>query len=354
MIVHFLVNSLVSGGAERVLVLLADYFHERGNDVSIITFNEPEVWKPKEGVKRVRLHHGNIKNHMIRSLKNITQYYYKKKNRPDILISFMIQTNLIGTIVSKMYGIKIIASEHNNHLEKTDFIGKITRKYAYRYSNALTVLTNFDKTYYENRGVNVFVMPNPCSFEVYEELERNRSKTILAVGALDRYHHKGFDNLLKIIGPVLDNNPEWTLKIVGGGDEGMKVLKQIAENEKLNDRVIFEGFSTKVSEFMKNSEIYVMTSRFEGLPMVLLEAMSQGMVCVSYDCISGPSEIISHNVNGVLVEDQNAELMCKALEDLIRNPNKRIELANEGIKSLGRYKLDSIYAKYLAIIDRIQ
>lgn len=347
--IDFVVNSLASGGAERVLVLLANYFKEKGNDVSIITFNEPDIWEPNDEIKRIRLHHGNIKNHMIRSFKNLVQHYYSKKNRPDVLISFMIHTNLIGTLISRLYGIKLIASEHNNHLEKTDFIGKLTRKYVYRFSNALTVLTNFDKVYYENRNVNVFVMPNPCSFTVFKEKNRARNKTILAVGALNRYHHKGFDNLLKLIGPVLKENPDWKLRLVGGGDEGTKFLKNLAAKENLNDNVIFEGFSNEISEIMKDSEIYIMTSRFEGLPMVLLEAMSQGMACISYDCISGPSEIITHNINGVLVEDQNSELMSKELDKLIKNPEKRIELAEHGINSLDRFKIEAIYSEYLKI-----
>ena len=347
--IDFVVNSLASGGAERVLVILANYFKEKGNDVSIITFNEPDIWEPKEEIKRIRLHHGNIKNHMIRSFKNLVQHYYFKKNRPDVLISFMIHTNLIGTLISRLYGIKLIASEHNNHLEKTDFIGKLTRKYVYRFSNALTVLTNFDKVYYENRNVNVFVMPNPCSFTVFKEKNRARNKIILAVGALNRYHHKGFDNLLKLIGPVLKENPDWKLRLVGGGDEGSKFLKNLTAKENLNDNVIFEGFSNEISEIMKDSEIYIMTSRFEGLPMVLLEAMSQGMACISYDCISGPSEIITHNINGILVEDQNSELMSKELDKLIKNPGKRIELAENGINSLDRFKIEAIYTKYLEI-----
>ena len=351
--IDFVVNSLASGGAERVLVILADHFKVKGHNVSIITFNEPDVWQPRKDIKRIRLHHGTIKNHMVRSLKNLAQYYYFKKNRPDVLISFMIHTNLIGTIISKLYGIKLIASEHNNHLEETDYIGRITRKYAYKYSNALTVLTSFDKAFYEQRNVNAFVMPNPCSFNVFKENSRDRNKTILAVGALNRYHHKGFDNLIKLIGPVLADHPSWKLKIVGGGDEGTQYLKNLVKKENLEDKVVFEGFSNEVSKIMRDSEIYIMTSRFEGLPMVLLEAMSQGMACISYDCISGPSEIITHNVNGILVEDQNMELMSIELDKLIKNPKKRIELARQGINSLDRYKIENIYSKYIEIFEAL-
>jgi glycosyltransferase involved in cell wall biosynthesis len=351
--IDFLVDSLVPGGAERVLVLLADYFETQGHDVTIITFNDIEVWKPSKAIKRVKLFDGRFKNHMFRSIDNIGRYYYKKKNRPNVLISFMTRTNLIGILVAKLYGIKVIASEHNNHLKEIDRLGDFTRKHAYRFANALTVLTAFDEKYYSKRKVNTYVMPNPCTFDIYDEDVRNRKKEILAVGSLNRYHHKGFDNLIPLITPVLKNNPEWKLRIVGGGKEGMALLKGLTKKHQVEDQVIFEGFSSTVSEIMKQSEIYIMPSRFEGLPMVLLEAMSQGMACISYDCVTGPSEIIDHDTNGILVEDQNADAMSKELEKLINNPEKRLSLAKQGIKSLGRYNIDSIYKKYLNIFDNI-
>lgn len=351
--IDFLVNSLSPGGAERVLLLLANYFNKRGHDISIITFNGEDVWQPDEGISRVRLHDGSIKNHMIRSLINLVKYYKNKENRPNVLISFMIQTNLIAIIACKLFRIKIIASEHNNHLKETNFIGEFTRKYSYKFSNALTVLTNFDENFYKKRNVNVYVMPNPCSFDIFKEKERNRSNVILAVGALDRYHHKGFDNLIKMIGPVLAKNPSWKLKIVGGGSEGAKVLKALVKKQHLEEKVIFEGFSNNVSGIMRDSEIYIMTSRWEGLPMVLIEAMSQGMACISYNCITGPSEIINHNENGILVENQNSGMMCDQLNNLIKDTNKRIEFAKKGVQSLNRYKIEKIYDKYLSIIHSI-
>ncbi|NRB58883.1 MAG: glycosyltransferase family 4 protein [Winogradskyella sp.] len=349
----FLVNSLMSGGAERVLVLLANYFNKKGHEVSIITFNEPDIWKPDEGIKRVRLHDGKIKNHMIRSLFNLFKYYKKKENRPDILLPFIIHTNLIGIIIGKLYKIKTVAAEHNNHLEKTDKIGKFTRKYGYRFGSALTVLTNFDKPYYKKRKVNVHTMPNPCAFDIYKEENRNRKKQIIAVGSLDRYHHKGFDNLIKIVSPVLKNHPDWKLRIVGGGEKGLDVLKDIAEQEGATDHIVFEGFSSKVSAIMRASEIFIMTSRFEGLPMVLIEAMSQGMACISYDCISGPSDIITHNVNGILVENQDSEKMKIALEELIKNPEQRIKFAKESINSLDKFNIEEIYNKFINLFKSL-
>ncbi|WP_299100134.1 glycosyltransferase family 4 protein [uncultured Winogradskyella sp.] len=351
--VHFLVNSLVAGGAERVLILLANYFEEQGQDVTIITFNEPEVFSANKNVKRIRLHGGKIKNHMVRSTKNLASLYFKKKNRPDVLIPFMTQTNLIGIIIGKLYGIKVVSAEHNNHLKEINSIGNFTRNQAYKYTDALTVLTGFDKKFYKSKNVNVHIMPNPSTFSVFKETERNRKKLILAVGDLNRYHHKGFDNLIPIIAPVLKKHSDWKLKLVGGGDEGMSFITNLVEKHNIADQVIFEGYSTEVAKLMSESEIYIMTSRFEGLPMVLLEAMSQGMACISFDCKTGPSDIITDSKNGILIEDQNFDAMSNGLDQLINNPEQRKELAANGINSLDNFKIDVIYNKYLDIFESI-
>lgn len=351
--IHFVINSLVAGGAERVLVLLANYFSSRGHNVAIVTFNEPDFFSAHPDVKRIKLHGGNIKNHTIRSILNLGKLYIKKKNRPDVLIPFMTPTNLIGIIIGKLFGIKVIASEHNNHLKKIDKIGNFTRDYAYRFTDALTVLTDFDKEYYKKRKANVHIMPNPSTFKIYREDKRNRNKVILAVGDLNRYYHKGFDNLIPIIAPVLKNNSDWRLKIVGGGDEGFKFLTELVEKHDIANQVIFEGYSSNVAEIMRESEIYIMTSRFEGLPMVLLEAMSQGMACISFDCKTGPSDIITNDLNGLLVEDQNFDDMTKNLNLLINDEERRIKYANNSLDSLEKFKIENIYNKYLKIFESI-
>jgi GalNAc-alpha-(1->4)-GalNAc-alpha-(1->3)-diNAcBac-PP-undecaprenol alpha-1,4-N-acetyl-D-galactosaminyltransferase len=351
--VDFLVDSLISGGAERVLVLLANYFQEQGQNVTIITFNDNEVWKPNKTIKRVKLYHGRIKNQTIRSTVVLVQHYLKKKNRPDVLISFMTRTNLIGILVARLYGIKVIASEHINHVMQADKIEKFTRNYIYPLADAVTCLTSFDLEYYSNKNINVFVMPNPCTFETYKEDIRNRKKIILAVGALDRYHHKGFDNLIHLIAPILKKHQDWKLKLVGGGAKGKQFLTDLIVENDIVEQVIFNGFSNDVSRIMRDSEIFIMPSRFEGLPMVLIEALSQGMACIAFDCISGPSDIITNNYNGILVENQNFEQMAEELNQLIEHPETRMKFAKHGVVSLDNFKIERIYSKYLDIIEAI-
>lgn len=349
----FLVNSLVAGGAERVLILLANFFDQKGHTVRIITFNEPEVFSANENIERIRLHHGNIKNHMIRSTKNLLSLYSKTSNRPDILLPFMTETNLIGIIIGRFYKIKVVAAEHNNHLKKIPWVGNFTRNYGYKFSDALTVLTSFDEKFYKEKKVNTYIMPNPCTFPIFNEDKRKREKIIIAVGDLNRFHHKGFDNMIPIVAPVLKNNPEWKLRLVGSGADGLKLLTKLVEEYDIVDQVIFEGYSNKVAELMRNAEIYLMTSRFEGLPMVILEAMSQGMACISFDCRTGPSDIITHQVDGIIVEDQNFDEMTKQLDILVKDSELRSRLSKKATKALDRFKIETIYQNYLDIFKTL-
>ena len=101
---------------------------------------------------------------------------------------------------------------------------------------------------------------------------------------------------------------------------------------------------------MANSEIFVLSSRNEGLPMVLIEAMSQDMCCIAFDCISGPSDIISHNVNGILIESQNYPEMTKVLAQLIESPNLRLKLSSKANTITAKFDEDVICDKWEDLI----
>jgi GalNAc-alpha-(1->4)-GalNAc-alpha-(1->3)-diNAcBac-PP-undecaprenol alpha-1,4-N-acetyl-D-galactosaminyltransferase len=351
--IDFIVHSLEGGGAERVLVLLASHFQTKGHDIAIITFNEGEDYEIPKSIERIRLHKGIFKIHKLRCLNNLFKHYKIKNRRPDVVISFLPDESLISIIVSKYYNIKIICSEHINHLQKGDYITKISRNFLYRFADSVTVLTHFDKPYYENRGAKVVVMPNPCTFEPLIKNDIDREKTILAVGNLNRSYHKGFDNLIKLIKPILNNNPDWTLKILGSGNKGLQLLKNMVKQADLEDRIIFTGFQNNVGEHMRKSAIFILPSRFEGLPMVLLESMSQGMACISYDCKTGPSEIIINGQNGLLIEDQNQEAMIKGLTYLIKNPKEREKIGINAIERVDDFSIDKVGALWENLLNTI-
>lgn len=357
--IDFVISSLMSGGAERVLVLMANSLAKNiDNKVSVIVlYKRNESYSLDPAVKKIELKERKfILNYTLYSLVNLTKYYWKKSRRPDILISFLTTTNFISIIVAKLLSIKIIAQEHisfDGYGGDNPMIANITRKYLYRKADVVTVLTSHDVPNYKKFGVNVSVMPNPCSFTPIIENFHIRDKVILAVGNLNRYHHKGLDNLINIMVSVFNQHPDWRLKIAGSGDKGMQYLVELAKEKNILNNIIFTGFMENISELMYNSSIFILPSRFEGLPMVLLEAMSQGMACIAYDCVTGPSDIINNYENGLLIEDQNKEKMRIGLLKLIEDEELRLKLSNQGIRSLDKFSISTITKRYETLFEKM-
>lgn len=358
--IDFVISHLRPGGAERVLVLMANSLARNvNNEVSVIVlYKRGESYPLDPAVKKIELKERKFTlNYTLNSILNLTNHYRKKSRRPDVLISFLTTTNFISIIVAKLFSIKIIAQEHislTGYGGDNYYIANITRKYLYKKADVVTVLTSHDVSNYKKFGVDVSLMPNPCSFKPITENAHIRDNVILAAGNLNRYHHKGLDNLISIMVPIFDQYPDWRLKIAGSGDKGLLYLKKLAKEKNIFDKIIFTGFMENISELMYNSSIFILPSRFEGLPMVLLEAMSQGMACIAYDCVTGPSDIINNDENGLLIEDQNIEKMRLGLRKLIENKDLRLKLANQGIKSLDEFDISAITNRYEMLFEKLK
>jgi len=196
-------------------------------------------------------------------------------------------------------------------------------------------------------------MPNPSPFEpnLNPNLEKIRRKEIVAVGNLNRYHHKGFDNLIEIAARLLPHHPDWKINLVGGGEEGAAWLKKKINEKGLQSQFIFSGWQNNMREMLDEIEIFVLSSRYEGLPMVLIEAMSLGVPCVAYDCISGPSDVIQNEVTGLLVENQNIDAMVSALDRLMREEALRSEFRRKAPLSMQKFSISVIGKKWEQLIE---
>ena len=350
--IDFLINSLSGGGAERVITTIANGFSKKGYSVKLITFNHNEFYSTNPEINRIKLHHGKIKNHSVRSLINLFFFYLKSKNRPDVLVSFMPKTNSIAILVAKIFKIKVIISEHSNHKVNVPNQTKWIRKNLYKYADWTTVLTSFDINFYQSLGANVTVMPNPIILPNTISNFQSRDKNILIAGSLNRFEIKGFDILLKIIAPILKTNPEWKLIIAGSGDKGQKILQNISKKLRIENNVIFTGFCDNMTELMQCSQIYVLSSKYEGLPMVLMEALSNGMSCIAYDCISGPRDLIVNMENGLLIENQNQDKMREGINRLVTDNKLRISLAQNAPDTVRKYSLENILKQWEFIMSK--
>lgn len=354
--IDFLINKMSGGGAERVVSIIANYLVSKNYDVRIITFQGSDKYELDPSVRRIKLHNYLLfRSVTINGFFSLLKFYRTKKNRPDIISSHI---NLLGystILIAKIFKIPIVVSEHMNHVHNRTFAKNVLWNLLYPFVDGITVLTNFDYAFFAKRNSNVTVMPNPCPFDIPETLPNKlvRRKEILAVGSLDRYNHKGFDNLILIASNVLKRNEGWKLRIVGDGENGLTILKTEAKKHGIDDKIVFDGFRNDIQEIMATSEIFILCSRYEGLPMVLIEAMSQGMCCISYNCVSGPSDIITNDFNGLLIENQNMELMSLKLNQLINDENYRNDLRINGPKSVKKFSTEIIGKKWEDLIRKV-
>ena len=189
----------------------------------------------------------------------------------------------------------------------------------------LIVLTEADKTDWLNAGcTNVTVIPNPCSLDGVQIPQVRREKVVLAVGRL--HEQKGFDLLLQAWQPIEMHYPEWTLRIVGEGPKHAALEAQIREQGLKH--VILAGRTENVAKEYAETSLFVLSSRYEGLPLALIEAMWCGTPCVSFDCPHGPAELLTDQ-RGWLVSNGDIAALTRQLEYVLLHPEEAAERAQK-------------------------
>lgn len=173
-------------------------------------------------------------------------------------------------------------------------------------------------------------MPNPLSILPAESINQNKKKRILAAGRLNIWHCKGFDILIKAWARIQEKYPDWIVEIAGEGESGRKYLEGLVVENHLEGRVILSGFHLNIRDYFNESEIFVLSSRYEGFGMVLIEAMSQGAACIACDYKGRQREIIQNESQGLCVESENEEALIKALSKMVEDREYRAKVQKNG------------------------
>ena len=213
----------------------------------------------------------------------------------------------------------------------------------------LVVLTNNDKIQWERTHSNIMHIPNPNPFS-NPELSNLGNKSVISVGKLDA--QKGYDMLVEAWAIVSEKHSDWNLDIFGQGEWEIKLNRRIEELGLVNT-IRLRGLTANVQSEYIQSSIYVMSSRYEGLPMVLIEAMSCGLPVVSFDCEYGPSEIISNGIDGFLVESNNIEQLADKICVLIENDTLRKEMGKNALSSVKRFDKDNVMIRWVNLFESI-
>lgn len=213
----------------------------------------------------------------------------------------------------------------------------------------IVVLTEEDKEQNWKGWKNVLVMPNPIT-SVCEEKSTCENKTAIAAGRMAE--QKDFASLIRIWSRVAEKHPDWRLEIWGKGDLEAALRQQIKESG-LEGKVCLMGYTAEPLKKMSQASMYLLTSRYEGLPLVLIEAMSVGLPLVSYICPTGPRDIIEDGQNGYLVavgdEETFAERVCQLIED---GPLCK-QMGQAGLKESEKYRIEDIAQRWMQLFREL-
>lgn len=211
------------------------------------------------------------------------------------------------------------------------------------------VLTNEDKLYWSEIDSNkILTIHNPTSFSSRQS-SSCEDKRVIAVG---RYtYQKGFDLLVEAWRLVAFKHPDWSLHVYGEGDR--TELEQRIKELDLTKSLMVNGKTDSIIEKYLESSIFVLSSRYEGFGMVLTEAMSCGVPPVSFACPSGPRDIITHGVDGLLVENGNIDKLAENICTLIENEDLRKVMGGNARESVKRFRKEVIMAEWKQLFEEL-
>ncbi|KAA2217460.1 glycosyltransferase family 4 protein [Maribacter flavus] len=357
--IGFVINSLNSGGAERVVVTLANGLSELYNIFIFTLVDIDPFYKINEKViydyctKSIR-----PSSNPFQALNNNIFFYRKlnklvDSNKIDLLIGFTTNINVLTILCARKFGIPVIVSERNNP-EKIYIprMWKILTKITYPKADFLVVQTEPIRKFFEKniKKENIVILPNPLSknhFQIKNNFNGKKENVVLNVGRLTE--QKGQEILIKAFASI--NPKNWQLHIIGEGHKRNE-YQELIETLGMQGKIKLLGRIKEISEYYLRSKIFVFPSRYEGFPNALTEAMYMGLPCISTDCPTGPSELIKNNENGILIPIDEIEELKVNLKRLINDEELRLKLGREASKSVLHLEEESVIADWNELIKQ--
>jgi GalNAc-alpha-(1->4)-GalNAc-alpha-(1->3)-diNAcBac-PP-undecaprenol alpha-1,4-N-acetyl-D-galactosaminyltransferase len=354
--ITLVISSLGVGGAERVMVTMANYWAEKGWCVNLLTLDDgskPPFYEL----------HGAI-CHRALGITGVSKTLYERiannfrrtrvlraairETSPNIVISFVSETNVLTILSTLGLEVPVIVEEHiDPHEQPIKGAWALLRRWSYPRATRVVVLTERSLRYFSaSIQKRTRVIPNPTVMSLAPEIEnvsssKREEKKIISMGRL--HPQKGFDTLIQVFAKVVAKHPHWKLEIWGDGP-ARQSLEGLATKLGVQDRVSLRGITSQPFEKMRCADIFVLSSRYEGFPMVLCEAMACGLPVISFDCASGPREIIRDGIDGVLVPDGDVDALANTMSRLMTDPQERLRLAKRAPEVLDRFGVHRVMA----------
>lgn len=372
-IIYCIACTCHSGGMERVLANKANYLTGHGYEVVIVTTDQqglPPFFPLAEQIRCIDLGI-NYEENNGKSFANkllhypLKQYRHQKRlaailkrEKPDITVSMF--CNDAGFITRINDGSKKVLEIHFSKFKRLQYNRKGLWRLAdlwrsrqdektVRRFDKFVVLTEEDKGYWGNLP-NITVIPNANTFATSQAAALGNKKVI----AIGRYtYQKGFERLIEAWNILSPGFPGWKLDIIGNGEERDK-LQDLIHAYHLDGQVTLVSPTKSIDKVYLDASVLVMSSRYEGLPMVLLEAQTFGLPIVSFACKCGPKDIVANGETGFLVEENDIEGLARQLVKVMKDKNLRKQMGRKAKEASLRYAEDAVMAKWTALFDSLK
>ena len=363
----FVVSSLASaGGAQLVLSTMANYWVKKGHDISIVSFDDgekPPFFDLSPLIKHKTLKFAGFSPNLAAALFNnikgfirLRSYFIKYK--PDLVISFLYRVNILVLLSTYPKHDNVIVSERVDPASiKLHPLRRMLRDWLYPKAKAVVCQTHAMLDYFpETIRKNGVVIPNPVLQPHIDDevinIELPDGLLLYAVGGMSRkkINQKGFELLIPAFKNLAEKYDDWSLVIIGDGT-GRQGLLEMAEKYGLSNRVFLPGHVKQMHAVLSSGDLFVLTSRREGFPNVLCEAMACGLPAVSFNCPTGPSDIIRDGIDGILVEPGNTDELEKELSRLMSDHTLRKQMGEKAKEIVNRFSLDFIMSEWETLIN---
>ncbi len=363
------IHSLSCGGAERVTANLANHWAGKGWDIAVVTLapRRNDFYELHPAVKRIALELvGNSANRLVGLAQNLRRVFALRRVlrelQPDVALGMMTGANVLLSIAA--WGLPEVAAIGSERIHPPlwplSTVWEALRRYSYSRLVAVTAVSHESADWLKahTRVRRAPVIPNavllPLSLQTPrvtpDLLCQRKRRLLLAVGRLDV--QKGFDRLVDAFTKPAEKYSDWDLVILGEGPQRHELQRQVLAGG-LEKRIFLPGSVGNVGEWYERADLYVLSSRFEGFPNSLLEAMAHGLPAISFDCDTGPRDIIRHEVDGLLVPPGDVVGMTAALDRLMGDVALRQQFAERATEVRERFSMERIAGMWEALFKEI-